>query len=435
MGAANVAVAESTERGDSRDAMIWRLEEGTTLMFAGRTEESLEAFDKAESIVDYWDTQADVRLGDETGAALTNLAMLPYRGRAYDKIMMNTYKAINYLRLQDFPAARVELNRALEQQREAVRKNAERLEEAQEEAKATASQENGFNAGKAASDPTVEAKLQDNVSEAMRLATYTDYVNPFTVWLDGLYFSYHSTGGSDYERARKSLERVKGMAPAASDLIDAELTRLEGRVSGKKAEPIVYVIFETGRGPWRKEFRVDIPLLAVTDEVSYFGAAFPTMEVHFDWVPALQIESQGEVLGTTLPICSMDSVVATDFQNEWPIIVTKTLVSAGTKALASYLAKEAVKDSGSDAALFMNIATAIYQAAVNKADLRTWSTIPKEIQVAAVPLPESRILRLVPSNNTATPVEVPLTDDPVQVVHVRSVKTYTPMLTYQFPLR
>jgi len=57
-------------------------------------------------------------------------------GYAYDKVMMNAYKALNYIQLGDRDAARVELNRALQRQRDAVADNAKRIEAAQEEAKA-----------------------------------------------------------------------------------------------------------------------------------------------------------------------------------------------------------------------------------------------------------------------------------------------------------
>jgi len=39
------------------------------------------------------------KISNEAGALLSNQANLPYEGRAYDGIMLNTYKALNYLQL------------------------------------------------------------------------------------------------------------------------------------------------------------------------------------------------------------------------------------------------------------------------------------------------------------------------------------------------
>src|SRR5690606_19513582 len=94
--------------------------------------QSIEAFDAAEERVNRYEEEAKIKVGSTGGATLTNQANLPYIGRAYDKVMMNTYKALNYLQLGDFDAARVELNRALQRQRDAVEANAKRIEEAQE---------------------------------------------------------------------------------------------------------------------------------------------------------------------------------------------------------------------------------------------------------------------------------------------------------------
>ena len=47
--------------------------------------------------------------------------------------MMNTYKALNYLQLEDYEKARVEFFRAYERQRDAVNINSKRIEKAQEE--------------------------------------------------------------------------------------------------------------------------------------------------------------------------------------------------------------------------------------------------------------------------------------------------------------
>ena len=76
-----------------------------------------------------------VSVSREALATVTNLKNLPYEGFAYDKIMMNTYKALNYLELGDFERARVELNRAYERQKDAIHINSKRIEKALDEGK------------------------------------------------------------------------------------------------------------------------------------------------------------------------------------------------------------------------------------------------------------------------------------------------------------
>lgn len=108
-----------------------------------------------------------MKVGSEIGASFTNLANLPYRGRAYDKIMLNTYKALNHMQLGDLEAARVELNRSLQRQRDAVDENAKRIEENEAEiGKARSGADTkgtGFDASKTISDFTNQADTPEKL--------------------------------------------------------------------------------------------------------------------------------------------------------------------------------------------------------------------------------------------------------------------------------
>lgn len=186
--AAEQAVKDAEKRGAGKDAVIWRLEEGAALRAAGQYEESNRAFDQAEERINQFEEAAKIKLGQEALAIVSNLAMLPYEGRAYDKVMMNTYKALNYVQLGDYEKARVEFNRALERQRDAVALNAARIERAQEQTKA---QKQQVDLERVNSDQRLLAQLQANYADLDQMKAYADYVNPLAVYLDGL-FSWHS---------------------------------------------------------------------------------------------------------------------------------------------------------------------------------------------------------------------------------------------------
>src|SRR5205823_68691 len=96
--------------------------QGACQRAADELPESTRAFDRAEEIIAKYDQQPDISLSRETLAALTNLTTLDYKGYCYDRIMMNVYKALNYMQVGDLENARVELRRAYEQQRAAVQR-------------------------------------------------------------------------------------------------------------------------------------------------------------------------------------------------------------------------------------------------------------------------------------------------------------------------
>ena len=106
---------------DNKDTVIFRLEQGAVLRGDGQYDASNKAFDQAEEKIDQYAQTAKVKVGRETGAILSNQSELPYEGRAYDGIMLDTYRALNYLNLGEPDKARPALIRAYQRQQDAVR--------------------------------------------------------------------------------------------------------------------------------------------------------------------------------------------------------------------------------------------------------------------------------------------------------------------------
>ena len=210
------AVAEATKKADknakNKDAIIWRLEQGAVLRGNGQYEDSNKAFDTAQAKIDDYAQKAKVRVGQEAGALLSNQANLDYEGRAYDGIMLNTYKALNFLALGETDKVRPELIRAYQRQQDAVESNKKRIEAAQAQATNTTTttttdttasgsqfkkgSKSADNTGaatntnsaassaaveKAQQDPKFQAQIQGVYTNLGNLKPYANYVNPFTV--------------------------------------------------------------------------------------------------------------------------------------------------------------------------------------------------------------------------------------------------------------
>lgn len=482
-GSLAAAVATINKKADaskgSKDEIIWRLEQGATLRSAALADPSMvppppvaqaadapkageppvpppppkpeevhgfyfakstEAFDLAEARVNDYEEQAKVKVGSEVGAALTNQATLPYRGRAYDKVMMDTYKAINCLQLGNKDRARVELNRALQRERDAVADNEKRIAAAQDEAqkakngelKDEKGQSAAYDSNKAQQDPKTGAGLQAALdSSLVPLKPYGDYVNPFAVFLDGLFFTTLGESGSDWERGRKSFERVAGMVPE-NPYLQEDLSLAANVAEGKAAEGLTYVIFETGAGPFRDQVRIDIPTFLVTNRLAYVGAAFPQLKFNSDYVGALGITAGGRSLSTAT-VASMDSVVANDFKNEWPTIVTKTIITTATKAIIQATVQKQLDDrAGAFGSLLGKVAMTVINMFTNIADTRAWTSLPKEFQYARLATPADRQLTITAGASTQT---ISLEPGSVNVVYVKSTATASPLLVSQFVLK
>ncbi|WP_052360886.1 COG3014 family protein [Geminisphaera colitermitum] len=450
-----------------KDSIIWHLEQGAVLRAAASSPSSVAnaaafkpkkgdeapssgpltsedflkksnaAFDLAEARINEWEEQAKVKVGSEIGASFTNLANLPYRGRAYDKIMLNTYKALNHMQLGDLEAARVELNRSLQRQRDAVDENAKRIEENEAEiGKARSGADTkgtGFDASKTISDFTNQADTPKNLNMAALDAAaaanpYANYVNPFSVLIDGIFFSACALDDDDMEHARKSFERVSQMVPAnpfaRQDLSDI--------TAGAPATGLTYVIYESGSAPFREEYKLVLPIsLLAKSSVPNVVVAFPYLKFYDMKPPLIRIGAGGGEIQPAL-VCNMDSVIARDFKNEWPTILTKTIISAAVKAILDAATQEAVKGQGT-LQLLAKFGTLAAQTAVTIADTRQWRSLPKEFYYARIPTPADRTLLI--NAGDGNPHQVELVEGNVNVVYVKSIAPGVTPLISQFTLR
>jgi len=436
--AANVAADAASDKDGGVDQIVFRLEEGAALRAAGDYAGSLQAFADADEEMKRYDAGAEIRLAAEAGATLTNQSFLPYTGAAYDKVMLNTYQALNFMQVGNLQGARVALNRALERQREAVRANAERISEAQQAARQSSakakssSSNNYYDVDRASNDRNFQQSIARNYAYLSELKAYAPYVNPFTVYLDGVFHLAQAADMPDYERARQDFDRVAGMI-GDNEYLREDQAAVSRALSGQSMEPATYVFFETGMAATREEVRIDIPVFIFGAKgVPYVGAAFPRLRTLGNYVPYLGVDAGGRQYRTAL-LCSMDAVIAQEFDNELPVIITKTLISAGAKAAITYGLYSAAKDNDTLSTAVL-IAGAIYQAAMNQADLRTWITLPKQIQFARFPTPPSRKLTLT-APGRGERINLTLEPGVINVIFVKSNSATAPLRASQFVLK
>lgn len=416
-----------------KDAVLFGLEQGTVLRATGDYAGSQEVFDRTYERIEAQRSQADLRLSQESASLFLNPGETEYRARTYDRIMLHTYEALNALALDDPPRARVALNRALQAQRDAVAANARRIEEG-EQALATAREETGtenVQLDQTLANPQVRNELDRIYAPVRDLRPYAPYVNPFTVFLDGVFFLRQGADPSDLERARKSLERVASLVPE-SPWLQQELARAEQRLAGQSLPPSVLVLLETGEPPRREAERLDLPLFVFgVQEVPYVGIAFPVLRFSRSNPGPLAIRTDQQSARTET-IANLDRIIGTEFEDQQPLVVRKAILSAASKALATYLVREQFKD-GSTAQALVDLAGILYQVSTNQPDLRSWSTLPREIQGMRVARPANDRLTLS-LDGWSEEIAISAPADSLSIVHVRVVNRRTPPVVHQYAL-
>jgi hypothetical protein len=100
----------------------------------------------------------------------------------------------------------------------------------------------------------------------------------------------------------------------------------------------------------------------------------------------------------------MDRVIQTEFKKDFQGILTRAIISATAKAVAQY----AVHDNKDSSAQLVSVLVAAYSFAATAADVRIWTTLPKNFQVARFAIPEDRKIVVTPSGHESFEVKIPI---------------------------
>lgn len=364
----------------SNDDVVWMLQSGTSTRLLRDYKLSNEYFDRAEGLIKFYREKADKNVSN-IWATATNDTALAYEGTIYDGVMLNTYKAINYMITGQYDRARIEFNRATDRQRRAKEFYNTEIEKARAQIK-----EKDMRAYNNATNSQNMSILERKYPELKNFEPYPGFINPFTSYISALFFYLEG----DYDKAEFQIKQTAGII-SDNEYINADFENITNR---KGTSNTVWVIFENGLGPVKEEIRLDLPLFVSTNKVQYFGVALPRLRTRAAKYPYLVI-SDGQKRYNTKLLASMDRVIKTEFEKQYPEIFTRAIVSATTKAVAQYALQN---DDNSTAALIV----AMYSLATTAADCRIWTTLPKEFQIARFEKPDSGRIEVTPASNCST---------------------------------
>ena len=336
---------------------------GTDSMWNNRPIQSLDCFDTAEV--------------SDTGG---------YESKNYEKIMLKTYSGLDQLAMND-AAANQSFRQAYSLQSQTVQENSQEIEEKKKEFARSAQKIPGM--------PSLDSIVSDVNSGLNRnpdVIAMRDYVNPYTTWLSAI---YDGTANRDFANAENYLNRVIQFAPDNS-VVKTDMNAIR---SGKD---LVWIVFENGsvgqlyehslapRGLQAWNINLTIPDLARGK------SALPYLEVS----------------GTkTQFLASMDSIVKTDLMKHRDSHIISSVVFEVAKVAA---AGGVVVGTGIAAHKNQNNAQGLlvlggYMAAsaiMNMKkdwDLRSWESLPMEIQIARITMPQTRKINIKPVGEIEIP--------------------------------
>ncbi len=374
---------------DAQELLI-SLHAGMALRAAGRSADSQVAFDRAEAQL-LWKSDSIASVEDLLSAGLTvvgNDLMVSYRGTIYDGVLVNTFKAMNSMLLDDAARARVELNRADQRQQNAVHQLAAKVralgagEEDEEQY-----QEHVDRSLSEVMDP--DGPVAARLEAVEELGQYRDLRNPFTDWLHGTFrlATGEANRASNLFRNAAVLDGRRNRHVLA-DLVEAERLASGGRGA---ADGRVWVVHEDGVGPYLTEFRFDLPIFTGAG-VLIVSAALPEFRPGSPAAGSLRLEADGQAYQTEL-LLNVDRYAATEFQAGYDAVVFKAVAGTVIRTLLQLEIQRQAEEHGGLASV-LNVLAPIASLVVTRADTRIWRALPQAVGVASLPRPGDGRLRI-----------------------------------------
>ena len=393
------------------DGVLPNLYTGAADFMEGDFQTSLEDFERFEE---------GMAIQEDFG--FTKRLFSGYMGKGYDAAMANAYKAISYMAKNEPDEARVEFNRA----EEVSRKIAERNKEAIDENAAAAiieGDDSGTKKGVRLFDPAlvVNALSQANQDEKNKemfdeyrhsvdeFCGAGSYENAAVFFLDGILDLFWGADADDFEGAAYTLRKAYGLSSSRAALAGAEIAEnvAAGKIARGDLDQLACVFFENGLCATKesdlKTFFVPVPYKGQIYIVPV-GLDLPKLVFRDQAYPNLVLRDGASILGNTLPLSSLDQIVAVEYRAEMPRVILWQSVKCLIQAVVSYAIIKTASDKLGPLGEMAATAGIAALATQNlfPADLRHWNYLPKEFQAYFLEKPESgKISLFVPGFETA----------------------------------
>ena len=378
-----------------KESLLDVLEAAKAFNDAGMWKQSFQTFNVASELM-IWKSNTKVTpkgVLNTAATTLTNDTFAPYAGKIFQGGMIDYYQAMNALMLGKEADPRPEFNRVVERQDNAVMQLAEFTKSSNESIKELGEEKGAESSQKSLQD--IKSKLADGTKDIPTGLTKAKIRNASADFMAAVFRA--TSDAVDRDEREKSVDSFKSAQTAAATKGGAATVANLGRdiQKGKgKIKNKVIVVYEDGTGPGFTEFRIDLPLFLVSDKVTYTGIALPKFELGKPALGGLKIGTKNE---PTVVMTNMNDLAGLEFEAAYNGIVAKAVISTIIKTAAQYAANSAIDKQAGNSVLgsVLKLGTGAAQAALTKADTRSWMNLPNTIQIGYLERPADGALSII----------------------------------------
>lgn len=356
-------ILDEQKRPD-RDALLYLLNRAMLLRMTGDLSGSNKEFEKAKVLVEELEA---VSVSEKTASFLLNDTTSSYGGAPFEQVLIHLYEALNYLEMGDLSAARVE---ALQ----------------------------------------VDVKLQELASKNSQSLFNTD---PFARYLAGLIYEELGERSDAMIAYRKSFEayeahqkqyRIPVPSFLKTDLIrmagalglneELEIYRTKFRIKNEPGDSVLskngelVFILHNGLAPIKRERVTRLPDPLTGHPLT---VALPEYERRKNLVKKARVRAVGKGVETEI-VEDVNSLAVKTLDANLPAITAKTIARVASRMVVREVLKGKKDKDKKPAQTFaqnqaINLLFDVVNTVAERADTRSWLTLPGELQLARLALP------------------------------------------------
>lgn len=360
--AEKIKLAELNGEYADKDRVLLSLDKGIIFHYQDNYKESNKELDLAEAGIEELYTKS---ISKGVYSFLLNDNALAYSGEIYEDLYINIFKSLNYLHLNNFDDAYVEIRRITNKLKELDIKLEEQIYQF------NSSENNKFKID------AVNLDYYNNV-----LANYLSYI------------IFRAEG--ELDNSRISFEQLNEAWKTYPDVYNFPKPKAV-LDSNNNSSVFLNVLSFTGAAPEKESIGARITTfddyILISDPTNFhiqpilipgikygwnFKFSFPQLTTYTSDINRIEVLANGNKLGELELLENMNNVAVKTFESQKSIIYFKTLTRALLKGIgASALGRTIKKETGGG--LLGDLLTGIANAAVDateNADLRSWRTMP-----------------------------------------------------------
>jgi len=365
-----------TPKVKTSDKILYLQERARVSELDKKIEWSIEDYENAAKVIEENQMKASISassLGSIGASLLTNDNAIPYTGYGYEKVFLHSFQTLNYLELGKLEGEMVEVRRANNEQTYALQQNEKEVAKVQDEAKkhqvSSATNEAGFS--KAYADMAFAASGVKN-----------SFQNAFTFYLSGVLYEMDNDPNNALISYKKAVEIYPENKYAVDSVFRlAESMRFEddlehygklfGKVNPQKpraGDGRLVVVYEDGFVPMKEQLMIPF----FWNGISY-TIAMPYYSSDITPAYSMSLLHNNRLLGKTENICTVRALAVKALMEEYSGIFIRQVIRIVVK---DQIQRQAQKQDS-----VLGLVTAIGALLSERADRRSWLTLPDNVQV------------------------------------------------------